>query len=105
MALTPLNYNQGFLVDDELLAGVGEDSERAGLFSAYVLRHTTGESLGHQAGLTLDQALEMVNRIPRAWTFEKTKGCDGSKCAEGTCKGEGCKAFDKRAATLSGNCP
>ena len=51
MALTPQNYNQGFLVDEELMAGVTENPDQAGVFSAYVLRHTTGEYLGHQTGL------------------------------------------------------
>lgn len=98
VGLTSQNFDQGFLVDEELMAGVTESPEQPGHYSAYVLRHTTGEYLGHQAGLTLDQALAMINRIPRTWVFESTRGCDGSKCAEGKCKGEGCKVFDPKAA-------
>jgi hypothetical protein len=98
MALTPLNYNQGFLIDEELMAGVTETTEQPGTFTAYVLRHTTGEYLGHQPGLPLDEALGMINQIPREWAFESTKSCDGTKCAEGKCKGQGCKVFDKDAA-------
>jgi hypothetical protein len=105
MALTSQNYNQGFLVDEELMAGVTETPQNPGSFSAYVLRHTTGEYLGHQTGLPLDEALALINRIPRAWTFETTKGCDGGKCAEGKCKGEGCKVFDKNAAAVRGAQP
>jgi hypothetical protein len=100
MALTPLNYNQGFLVDEELMAGVTENPDQPGTFAAYVLRHTTGEYLGHQAGLPLDAALELINKIPRQWAFESTKSCDGTKCEAGKCKGEGCKVFDKNAAAL-----
>lgn len=100
MALTAQNYNQGFLIDEELMAGVTETPENPGRFSAYVLRHTTGEYLGLQAALPLDEALALINRIPRAWNFETTRGCDGGKCAEGKCKGEGCKIFNKNAAVV-----
>jgi len=100
MRITAENYSQGFLVDDELMAGVTETAEKPGTFTAYVLRHTTGEYLGHQTNLRLSEALEMINRIPRDWCFETTKGCDGGRCAEGKCKGEGCKVFDKSAAAL-----
>jgi hypothetical protein len=82
------------------MAGVTESSERPGLFTAYVLRHTTGEYLGQQDGLALEHALELINQIPRPWAFESTRGCDGGKCAEGKCKGEGCKVFDENAAAL-----
>ena len=98
MNLTHDNYSQGFLVDEELMAGVTENPDQPGAYVAYVLQHTSGEYLGHQSGLALDEALALINRIPRAWIFEKTKGCDGGKCAEGKCKGEGCKVFDKNAA-------
>lgn len=98
MALTPENYSQGFLVDEELMAGITQNPDQAGQFTAYVLRHTTGEYLGHQACATLDEALGLINQIPRPWTFEKTSGCDGGKCAEGKCKGAGCKIFDPKAS-------
>lgn len=100
MALTEQNFNQGFLVDEELMAGVTENPDQPGTYAAYVLRHTTGEYLGHQSCATLGEALALINRIPRAWVFEATKGCDGSTCEEGKCKGEGCRAFDKNAAAL-----
>jgi hypothetical protein len=105
MALTAQNYNQGFLVDDQLMAGVTETPDQPGAYTAYVLQHTTGEYLGHQPGLPLAQALELINRIPRDWVFESTQGCDGGKCAEGKCKGEGCKVFDKNAAAIRGAQP
>lgn len=98
MPLTPENYNQGFLVDEELMAGVTENPDQPSVYLAYVLRHTTGEYLGQQACGSLEEALALINRIPRTWEFERTQGCDGGKCAAGKCKGEGCKAFDKNAA-------
>jgi hypothetical protein len=103
MGLTAENYTQGFLVDDELMAGITESPDQAGRFTAYVLRHTTGEYLGHQPGLSLDEALALINRIPRLWAFESTRGCDGTKCEPGKCKGEGCKVFDRRAAAAAGS--
>lgn len=91
--LTRENCGRGFLVDDELLAGVTED-QGASAYTAFVLRHTTGEYLGHRPGLALDDALKLLNEIPRSWVYEASGGaCDGTKCAEGTCKGEKCRAF------------
>ena len=100
--LTAENYQSGFLVDDELMAGITATPNPPGadIFTAYVLRHTTGEYLGYQACESLTQALELINRIPRPWVFESTKGCDGGKCAEGKCKGESCRVFDPNAAAV-----
>jgi hypothetical protein len=100
MGLTTDNFSQGFLVDEELMAGVTTSPENPSEFFGYVLRHTTGEYLGYQAYSSLDEALGVINQIPRPWVFEKTSGCDGGKCAEGKCKGEGCKVFDKSAAAI-----
>jgi hypothetical protein len=106
--LTTENYSGGFLVDEELMAGITAAAavagtpaaEPPGQFTAFVLRHTTGEYLGFQNCETLEEALELLNRIPRAWTFESTRGCDGGKCAEGKCKGGGCRAFDPHASAV-----
>jgi hypothetical protein len=98
MALTPENYSQGFLIDEELMAGITESPDHPGAFMAYVIQHTTGESLGSRTCPTLEDALALINQIPRSWAFERTKGCDGSKCEAGTCKGEGCKVFSKPRA-------
>ena len=42
------NFKKGFLVDEELMAGITESPDAPGLYSAYVVRHTTGETLGNQ---------------------------------------------------------
>src|SRR5689334_15510442 len=77
------NYTQGFLVDEELMAGVTADPEKADTFVAFILRHTTGEYLGYQAFSDLQAALDTLNRVPRNWTFEKVGGCGGECGKEG----------------------
>lgn len=84
MRLTPENYSQGFLMDEELMAGVTEHPEQPGTFVAFVLRHTTGEYLGYQPFSDLETALQKLNGIPREWAFEKTSGgCGGGACGQG----------------------
>src|SRR5688500_10637090 len=83
MALLNLeNYGQGFLVDDDLMAGVTQQPENPNIFVAFVLKHGTGEYLGYQPYPELDTALEAINRIERTWTFERFGGCGGG-CGEG----------------------
>ncbi len=96
--LTEQNYKKGFLVDEELMAGVTENPDSSGTYVAFVLRPETGEYLGYQVCITLHEALTLINQIPREWNYEGTSGCDGSKCSEGKCKGEGCKIFDPETA-------
>lgn len=94
MPITPENYAKGFLIDDELMAGVTAKDQS---FTGFVLRHTTGEYLGYQQYATLEEALGSINAIPRPWKFESTSGCSGERCAEGKCKGEGCKLYSGAA--------
>lgn len=89
--LTEKNYGNGFLIDDELMGAVGPLEN--GQYFAYVLQHSTGEYLGYEEYTDLHSALLAINQVKRSWTFEKLGGCDGTRCAEGTCKGTGCKAF------------
>jgi hypothetical protein len=88
---TAENYKAGFLLDEELMAGISESTESPGLFTAYVVRHTTGETLGTQQFTDVFEALRIINDIPRQWTFESTSKCGGN-CAAGGCgkKGGGC---------------
>lgn len=83
--LTPENYAQGMLVDEELMAGITRHPENPGLFVAFVLQHTTGEYLGYQPFALLEDALATLNRIPREWFFEKTGGCAGCGKGDGSC--------------------
>ncbi len=89
--LNPENYTKGFLVDDELMAGVSQNPEDPNVFVAFVLRHTTGEYMGYQPFSDLVTALATVNQIKRQWTFERLGGCGG--CGEGgTCNPGSCGA-------------
>lgn len=99
--LTPENFSQGMLVDEELLGGVAQDGENPGRFIAYVLRHTTGEYLGYVQNLDQTEALALINRVERPWAFESTSACGGcSKKGEGKCDGNQCaiKKATRRAA-------
>lgn len=87
------NYKKGFLVDDDLMAGITADPDHPGTYIAFVLQHTTGEYLGYQPFAELDGAIHAINRIQRPWTFEKLGGCGGcagggcgaGKCGQGAC--------------------
>ena len=103
--LTLENYSQGFLIDEELMGGVTGHPELKEQFLAFVLRHTTGEYLGYNAYKNLGEALQAINGVQRAWSYEKTKNCGGSgKCgvAGAACANGGC---DKAAAAhAQGKC-
>lgn len=89
--LTPENFAQGMLVDEELLGGVAADVENPGRYIAYVLRHTTGEYLGYVQNLEQPEALTLINRVERSWAFESTSACGGcNKKGEGKCDGNQC---------------
>ena len=89
--LSTENYTQGFLVDEELMAGVTQDPNNPNTYVAFVLQHTTGEYLGYQPFSNLQEALNTLNQIPRSWAFEKVGGCGG--CGkQGKCSGGGCGA-------------
>lgn len=90
MQLDVKNYERGMLIDDEWMAGISKDSEG---FSVFVVDHADGSVLFHSVFPELDSALAAVNQIPRSWRYEATGGCAGDKCAEGKCKGEGCKIY------------
>ena len=88
MELTNLNFGQGFLIDEELMAGVTELEDHSG-FAAFIVRHTTGESVGYHEFPALDQALAALSAIPRGWKFENSKSCDGD-CASDGCGQDHC---------------
>ena len=98
--LDALNYAKGFLVDEELMAGVTENPENPGSYIAFVLRHSSGEYLGYQPFDTLDLALDSINRIPRPWAYERFGGCGG--CSDGTCQQGKCGGA--KCGNASGPC-
>ncbi len=81
--LTQSNYAKGFLIDDELMAGVTEHPKQLGLFVAFILEHQTGNYLHYQAFETLTQALDSLNKIPRPWSYESMGGCSEKGCKKG----------------------
>jgi hypothetical protein len=96
--LTLANYAKGFLVDDELMAGVSEHPDHPGEWLGFVLRHTSGEYLGYRSFPTLELALAAINAIPRDWRHESASGCGG--CAQGACQNGKCgKAAAANCAT------
>ena len=90
--LTPENYKKGFLIDEELLAGVSASTESGReKFLAFVLRHTTGEYLGYQEFEDLSLALQAINRVERSWNYEKTQAsCGDGDCGTGACGTDAC---------------
>jgi hypothetical protein len=88
--LTLENSLKGFLIDEELMAGVSPIPETS-RYSAFVLRHTTGELLGQQEFGSLQEAIETLNAVQRDWTYESSSQCGGGACTEGNCGTGSCK--------------
>lgn len=89
--LTRENFERGFLVDEELMAGVSEHPDVYGRYVAFVLKPETAEYLGYQDFPRLDDALDSINSIPRNWSYESSSGCQTGNCGKtGSC-GKGCK--------------
>jgi hypothetical protein len=86
------NFLKGFLIDDELMAGISESADAPGVYTAYVVRHSTGETLGVQEFTNLFEAIRTLNDIPREWVFDSVQKCGGGKCGSGKCGGGGCGA-------------
>ncbi len=87
---TAENFKKGFLIDEELMAGISESTTAPGFYTAYVVRHTTGETLGNQEFNDLFEAIRTINDIQREWNFEAiskcgTGGCGSGKCGTGSC--------------------
>jgi hypothetical protein len=101
------NFKSGFLIDEELLAGISETPDSPGVFTAYVVRHTTGETLGSQQYTNVFEAIRTINNIERHWSFESTSKCGGN-CASGSCgKSGSCKtkvAREQAACESASSC-
>lgn len=101
------NYRSGFLVDEELMAGISEDEP--GVFTAYVVRHTTGEMLGAHQYSNAFEAIRAINDIPRNWSYESVKKCGGGNCGNRKCAGGGCgskkpQSQNSEQTCSDGNC-
>ncbi len=95
--LTSENYLKGFLIDEELMGGVTQNSEKNGSFVAFVLRHTSGEYLGYETYEKLPEALAAINQVQRDWIYESTSACGGGACQEGACGTGSCKKVVAKA--------
>ncbi len=95
------NFKKGFLVDEELMAGVSEHPDSPGTYTAYVVRHTTGETLGVQQFTNVFEAIRTLNEIPRAWTYEAVSKCGGGGCGSGKCGKGGCNKNKSEATSES----
>ena len=102
--LTPQNYLKGFLIDEQLMGGVslnpGAGSE-APTYTAFVLRHTTGDLLGSRELDSLEAALDLVNSVERSWDYESASQCGGGACNEGNCGTGACKKIVARLRSPS----
>ena len=86
---TAENFNKGFLVDDELMAGIAEIPDQPA-YNAYVVRHTTGETLGNETFTNLFEAIRTINDIEREWSFAAISKCGTGGCGNGKCGTGGC---------------
>ena len=76
-------------MDEELMAGISESKEAPGNFTAFVVRHTTGETLGVQEFTNVFEAIRTLNGIPREWKYEPVSQCGSGNCGSGKCGKEG----------------
>ncbi len=96
MQLTLENYKNGFLVDDEVIAGVTEmDGGATPVYAAYVSHYLTGETYEYQEFERAEPALQFLAAIARPWVYEAV-GCSAktsapkSKSASKGCGTGGC---------------
>jgi hypothetical protein len=99
--LTRHNYQKGFLIDDEWMAGVSEEPAAApgqARFTAFILSHATGEYMDYRPFDDLQSAIDRINSIPRFWKFENTSQCGG--CGDGTCDQGNCQKKNGSCETV-----
>ncbi len=87
--LTADNYTKGFLMDEELMGGISEDRDQPGNFHAFIVRHTTGETVGFRQFENLFEAIRTLNDVERAWEFTPVSKCGNGNCGNGNCGKEG----------------
>lgn len=86
--LTNENYNKGFLIDEELMAGVSVNKNE-NTYMAYIVNHASGEVIGSQSFQNLFEAIRAINQIERNWAFQSASRCGGGSggcgCGAGGC--------------------
>ncbi|NDG85277.1 MAG: hypothetical protein EBX52_09625 [Proteobacteria bacterium] len=101
--LTLENHAKGFLMDEELMGGISEDKNQPGTYSAFIVRHTTGETLGFQQFTNLFEAIRTLNAVERAWEFTPVSRCGSGNCGTGKC-GKGGRCGPKKADDCASEC-
>ena len=102
---TAENFKKGFLIDEELMAGISESEANPGSFTAFIVRHTTGETLGVREFDNSFEAIRALNEIPREWVFEAVSKCGSGNCGKGGCgKNGGCGKKAAKEACSDGTC-
>lgn len=93
-------------MDEELMAGISDVKDAPGTFTAFVVRHTTGETLGSQQFTNVFEAIRTINGIPREWKFEAVSRCGGGNCGTGACgkEGGGCSKKSADSSCSTGAC-
>lgn len=91
--LSSENYTQGFLIDNEWMAGVSEMTDpdaRTQQYLAYVVDLVTQSTVGAHRFSTLGEALDAIARIRSSWEFVPTTRCGQPGGCGGNC-GSSCK--------------
>ncbi|MGE4233946.1 MAG: hypothetical protein AB7F43_11510 [Bacteriovoracia bacterium] len=83
------NYQNGFLVSDNHMIGVGQNEQLAYFVFLLALESGTYEYYNECDGLqlALDQANTLVQKTSSNWSYEAVKSCGGN-CKEGQCIGD-----------------
>lgn len=92
--LTAQNYKKGFLVDDEVIAGVTEMGAGSNsiIFASYISHYLTGETYAYQEFEELNAALDFLATFKRNWVYEAV-GCStktGASSCSKTGSSSGC---------------
>jgi len=87
------------------MAGITETPDAPGLYTAYVVRHTTGETLGNQQFTDLFEAIRTINEIHRDWNYEAISKCGGGNCGSGKCGTGACGMKKSSTQSESESCP
>ena len=86
MQLTMENYHEGFLVDEEVVAGVALHPEKKNEYVAFMLLQSTGDTLSYETFSDPKDAIASLNQLERGWVFEKAhQGCGNANCGNGEC--------------------
>ncbi|MBI3557878.1 MAG: hypothetical protein HY074_16575 [Deltaproteobacteria bacterium] len=97
MQLTADNFKNGFLVDDEVIAGVTQmEGAATPVYAAYISHYLTGETFAYQEFDAVEPALRFLAGVDRPWVYEavgcsaktsapKSTSASSRGCASGSC--------------------